>query len=182
MGVVGVSRRIEGDGSTVASAPVLHDARGYPDRVRWLGVIAVTLCLVLAWQGERHSDHDVIALALTGVALGRGIGLRRPLLALHLAGAVGLLLVAGFADRAGDIGVAQAAIVLAGVVAFWAPPAPAPGTAAERHRIRSLVNTTTGDPLAPFALRADKSYAFSPDGLAAVAYRVRFGVIAVAGD
>jgi lysylphosphatidylglycerol synthetase-like protein (DUF2156 family) len=45
-----------------------------------------------------------------------------------------------------------------------------------------MVDATTNDTLAPFALRSDKSYFFSADGEAAVAYRVRFGTAVVAGD
>jgi lysylphosphatidylglycerol synthetase-like protein (DUF2156 family) len=97
-------------------------------------------------------------------------------------GAITLLILAHFASTRGDSGFAQAAIVLAGVVALWPAPAPAPGTAAERQRIWSLVNRTANDCLAPFAMRRDKSYVFSPDGLAALAYRVRFGVAVASGD
>ena len=39
-----------------------------------------------------------------------------------------------------------------------------------------------GDPLAPFALRPEKSYAFSPDGAAVVGYRVRLGMAVAGGD
>jgi lysylphosphatidylglycerol synthetase-like protein (DUF2156 family) len=46
----------------------------------------------------------------------------------------------------------------------------------------TLVNATPNDTLAPFAMRRDKSYVFSPDGRAAVAYRVRFGVAVLSGD
>jgi lysylphosphatidylglycerol synthetase-like protein (DUF2156 family) len=38
------------------------------------------------------------------------------------------------------------------------------------------------NPLAPFALRPEKSYVFSPDGAAAVGYRVRVGCAVAAGD
>lgn len=41
---------------------------------------------------------------------------------------------------------------------------------------------TEGDPVAPFALRPDKSYVFTPDGAAAIAYRVRLGVAVASGD
>jgi lysylphosphatidylglycerol synthetase-like protein (DUF2156 family) len=52
----------------------------------------------------------------------------------------------------------------------------------ERDRVRHLVAISERDPLAPFALRPEKSYAFSPDGAAAVGYRVRVGVAVVGGD
>jgi lysylphosphatidylglycerol synthetase-like protein (DUF2156 family) len=53
---------------------------------------------------------------------------------------------------------------------------------AEFRRIRSLVALSDGDPLAPFALRPEKSYAFSADGRAAIGYRVRLGCAVAAGD
>jgi lysylphosphatidylglycerol synthetase-like protein (DUF2156 family) len=49
-------------------------------------------------------------------------------------------------------------------------------------RVRHLVAVSKGDPLAPFALRPEKSYAFAPDGLAAVGYRVRLGTAVASGD
>lgn len=50
------------------------------------------------------------------------------------------------------------------------------------REVRDLVAGTTGDPLAPFALRPDKSFAFAPDGSAAIGYRVRFGTAVASGD
>jgi lysylphosphatidylglycerol synthetase-like protein (DUF2156 family) len=53
----------------------------------------------------------------------------------------------------------------------------------EQHeRVRHLVAVSEGDPLAPFALRPEKSYAFAPDGRAAVGYRVRLGTAVASGD
>ena len=51
-----------------------------------------------------------------------------------------------------------------------------------RDRIRELVATSEADPVAPFALRPDKQYVFSPDGAAAVAYRVRLRTAVASGD
>jgi lysylphosphatidylglycerol synthetase-like protein (DUF2156 family) len=53
---------------------------------------------------------------------------------------------------------------------------------AERDRVRDLVAQSEGDPLAPFALRPEKSYAFAPDGAAAVGYRVKVGTAVASGD
>jgi lysylphosphatidylglycerol synthetase-like protein (DUF2156 family) len=58
----------------------------------------------------------------------------------------------------------------------------APATEADRRRVRDLVATSEGDPLAPFALRPEKSYAFAPDGAAAVGYQVRLGTAVASGD
>src|SRR5205085_6217099 len=52
----------------------------------------------------------------------------------------------------------------------------------ERERAHELVVRYGTDTLAPFALRADKSYFFSDDGSAFLAYRVASGVAIVAGD
>ena len=59
--------------------------------------------------------------------------------------------------------------------------APAAGEA-DFRRVRHLVAVSEGDPLAPFALRPEKLYAFSPDGRAAVGYRIRVGCAVAAGD
>jgi lysylphosphatidylglycerol synthetase-like protein (DUF2156 family) len=45
-----------------------------------------------------------------------------------------------------------------------------------------LVDATCGDPLAPFAMHSTKSYHFSADGSAAIAYRTRLGFAVVSGD
>jgi lysyl-tRNA synthetase, class II len=52
----------------------------------------------------------------------------------------------------------------------------------DRSLARSLVATWGADTLAPFALRTDKSYFFSDDRSALLAYRVVGGVAIVAGD
>jgi lysyl-tRNA synthetase, class II len=54
--------------------------------------------------------------------------------------------------------------------------------ARERERARALVQEWGDDTLAPFALRADKSYFFDDDASAFLAYRVVAGVAIVSGD
>lgn len=51
-----------------------------------------------------------------------------------------------------------------------------------RDRVRHLVAVSEGDPLAPFALRPEKSYVFSPDLRAAVGYRIKLRVAVASGD
>jgi lysyl-tRNA synthetase class 2 len=51
-----------------------------------------------------------------------------------------------------------------------------------RQRARAVVALWGADTLAPFVLRADKSYFFGPDGQSLVAYRVVNGVAVVSGD
>jgi lysyl-tRNA synthetase class 2 len=66
---------------------------------------------------------------------------------------------------------------------FRAPyPAPEPGTPTQRRAVRTMVDQTDSDSLAPFATRQDKSYVFSPDGRAAIGYRVVLGTAVVGGD
>jgi lysyl-tRNA synthetase class 2 len=52
----------------------------------------------------------------------------------------------------------------------------------EREQVHELVSRYGADTIAPFALRADKSYFFSEDRTAFLAYRVSGGVAIVAGD
>jgi lysylphosphatidylglycerol synthetase-like protein (DUF2156 family) len=61
-------------------------------------------------------------------------------------------------------------------------PAEPPADETTWRRVRDLVATSEGDPLAPFALRRDKQYVFSPDGEAAVGYRVRLRTAVASGD
>lgn len=174
--------RPERDASGAASTPRIRGLRAYPELSARLGAIVVALGVVVALLERRDANHTLLAVGLAAAALGRGIGLRRPVRLQNIVAAATLLVLAHFASHRGDHLFEQFAIVLAGVVALWAPPAPPPGTPAERRRIWGLVNMTADDCIAPFALRKDKSYVFSPDGLAAVAYRVRFGVAVASGD
>lgn len=63
-------------------------------------------------------------------------------------------------------------------------PAPAPPAGGERERAEAarLVDADDSDTLAPFILRTDKSYVFSPDRRAVIGYRVLFGVAAAGAD
>lgn len=60
--------------------------------------------------------------------------------------------------------------------------APEPPNDADWRLVRDLVATSEGDPLAPFSLRPEKQYVFSPDGESAISYRVKLGVAMVSGD
>ena len=61
-------------------------------------------------------------------------------------------------------------------------PAPRPAGRAQRAILRAMVSHPDSETLAPFALRYDKSYVFSRDGRAAVAYRVLAGMAVAGGD
>jgi lysyl-tRNA synthetase class 2 len=77
-------------------------------------------------------------------------------------------------------GLAGGAWVLAGWTAPWRHRVRQ--EALERAHARSLVAAWGEDTLAPFVLRADKSYFFAPDRRAFIAYRVVGGVAIVSGD
>jgi lysylphosphatidylglycerol synthetase-like protein (DUF2156 family) len=172
------------DRHALAGAPVprIRGLRAYPGLAGRLGALVVALGLIMALLERRDANHELLAVGLAAAALGRGIAMRRPVLISHLLAAVTLLVVGHFAATHGHSGFEQVAIVFAGLVALWPSPPPAPGSASDRRHVASLVNITTGDCVAPFAMRHDKSYVFSPDGLAAVAYRVRFGIAVASGD
>ncbi len=65
-------------------------------------------------------------------------------------------------------------------LAPWQGDSPEDGHA--RARARAIVREYGSDTLAPFVLRADKAYLFSPSGRSVVAYRVVAGVAVVSGD
>jgi lysylphosphatidylglycerol synthetase-like protein (DUF2156 family) len=73
-------------------------------------------------------------------------------------------------------------VAAAGAVAGLPRRPPPPADADDRRHVWALVDSTAGDTLAPFALRTDKAYVFSPDRQAAVAYRVRLGTAIASGD
>ena len=77
-------------------------------------------------------------------------------------------------------GLAAVAWVLAGWLAPWRHRVAQ--VEREREIARSLVRAWGADTLAPFVLRRDKSYFFSQDESAFVAYRVVGGVAIVSGD
>jgi lysyl-tRNA synthetase class 2 len=77
-------------------------------------------------------------------------------------------------------GLAAVAWVLAGWLAPWRHRVAQ--LERERENARSLVHTWGVDTLAPFVLRRDKSYFFSDDESAFVAFRVVGGVAIVSGD
>ena len=104
---------------------------------------------------------------------------------------VGLSLVHGRRHLSGDFAVwFPASVIILGLVAVvivlaaWLAPwryRLAHG-ARERELAHDLVTTYGEDTLAPFALRADKSYFFSESERAFLAYRVVGGVAIIAGD
>ncbi|HWC33427.1 MAG TPA: phosphatidylglycerol lysyltransferase domain-containing protein [Mycobacteriales bacterium] len=153
----------------------------YPELLSWAGIALAVVGVVIALHANHVRDHQQLAEGLALAVVGRGLALGRPIVIRHLLLAIGCLVLARFMAARGDDAIEQLAFVVAALCALWARPAP-PGTAAQRKRIVELVDATPNDALAPFAQRLDKSYLFSPDGQAAVAYKVRLGVAVASGD
>ncbi|EHB44965.1 hypothetical protein MycrhDRAFT_6642 [Mycolicibacterium rhodesiae JS60] len=144
---------------------------------RWAG--ALGLLIAASWLAVGRSPWSLTILAAVAL-IARGIFLGRPVTAAH-AIAAGMAVVAGFAahllafDVTGD-----ALIASSGLLLMWPTTArPEPG---QLPRVWALVNATSGDPVAPFAMQTLKSYFFSADGTAAIAYRTRLGYAVVSGD
>ncbi len=148
---------------------------------RAMGVrILVILAFAIAIYGWHHNHHLGLVVGLLIAA--RAVWLGRPLTIGRFL-ASGMLLFIGFAAAySGHQSITAEAEIAAGAVVGLPRRAPGPANDAERMRVRALVDATSGDTLAPFALRTDKSYAFAPDRSAALAYKVRFGTAVASGD
>jgi lysylphosphatidylglycerol synthetase-like protein (DUF2156 family) len=160
--------------------------------------VAYWATLALAGCGVLAAGRGVFALLLVaaGVALASRHAAfpavpRAARVRLAAVWSVGVLVVGGLFDvsagwhggsrvDAGTLVLLAASVALVLLLAPAPPPVPADGWA--RARVRELVARPAADTLAPFALRHDKSYVFSPDGRAAVGYRVLLGVAVVGGD
>ena len=158
---------------------------------RWIGalglLIAASWLVTLLARSHHHANWHAdgrLAWSLTILAavtlIARGIFLGRPVTAAH-AGAAALAVLAGFGAHilAFDV-VGNVLIASSGLALMWRTtmrPQPA-----ELLRVWALVNATGRDPVAPFAMLAHKSYHFTPDGAAAIAYRTRLGYAVVSGD
>lgn len=158
---------------------------------RWISALALlsAACwlITLVARDHRHPDWEPagrLAWSLTVLAavalIARGIFLGRPVTAKHAIAAV-LMLFAGIAahvlsfDLFGDMLIAGTGLAL-----MWSTSArPQPE---DLPKVWALINATAGDPLAPFAMQVNKSYYFSGDGKAALAYRTRMGFAVVSGD
>ena len=158
---------------------------------RWIGALALFsaagwLVVVLArhhhnpaWQ---YADRLGWSLAILGAVafIARGIFLGRPVTVTHAATAA-FFVVAGLGahvlsfDLLGNL-----LIVSSGLVLMW--PTSSRPRREDLARIWSLIDATSDDPLAPFAMQTGKCYHFTADGSAALAYRTRMGFAVVGGD
>ncbi len=158
---------------------------------RWIGALAL-LCaagwlIVILARHHHHPDWhyaDRLGWSLTVLAavawIARGIFLGRPVTAMH-ATAAALFVLAGLGlhvlsfDLLGDLVIASSGMVL-----MWPTSShPQPG---DLPRAWKLIDATSADPLAPFAMQTGKSYHFTAGGTAALAYRTRMGFAVVGGD
>lgn len=149
---------------------------------------AVLLLCVLGWVTVLATREDLgdgrrwwsLALLAAVALIARGIFLGRPVTTGHAwaaAGAVAAGLGAHFLSFA-PLG--NLLVVGSGLALMWPTTVrPQPELLA---RVWALVDDTRGDPLAPFAMHSSKSYHFSADGTAAIAYRARLGFAVVSGD
>jgi lysylphosphatidylglycerol synthetase-like protein (DUF2156 family) len=158
---------------------------------RWIGALALLsvfcwLILLLARDHHHANWHAAGRLAwslaiLAAVALiARGIFLGRPVTAAHATAAM-MVVFAGLGahvlsfDFLGNVLIAGAGLALMWPTAARPQPIFLP-------RVWALVNDTVNDSVAPFAMQSLKSYHFSIDGTAAIAYRTRIGFAVVSGD
>jgi len=158
---------------------------------RWIGALALFsaagwLVVVLArhhhnpaWQ---YADRLGWSLAILGAVafIARGIFLGRPVTVTHAATAA-FFVVAGLGahvlsfDLLGNLLIAGSGLLL-----MW--PTSSRPRREDLSRIWSLIDATSDDPLAPFAMQTGKCYHFTADGSAALAYRTRMGFAVVGGD
>jgi lysylphosphatidylglycerol synthetase-like protein (DUF2156 family) len=131
------------------------------------------------WHATGRLEWSLTVLAAVAF-VARGIFLGRPVTVRH-ATAAAIVLFAGIAahvlsfDLLGDVLIAGSGLAL-----MW--PTSARRQPGDLSRVWALINATSGDPLAPFAMQAGKCYLFSADGTAALAYRTRIGYAVVSGD
>jgi lysylphosphatidylglycerol synthetase-like protein (DUF2156 family) len=146
----------------------------------WLVVIVARHHHNPGWH--YYADRLGWSLAILGalVFIARGIFLGRPVTAMH-AGASAFFVLAGLGahvlafDLFGNLLIAGSGLVL-----MW--PTSSHPRAADLPRIWALIDATSDDPLAPFAMQTGKCYHFTADGTAALAYRTRLGFAVVGGD
>jgi lysylphosphatidylglycerol synthetase-like protein (DUF2156 family) len=155
---------------------------GLDERREPVAIVVALLATFVAFTGLRSPTHTGVAVAIGMLLLARAVAIGRPLLRSHLIASVVLLLAARVVDSQHHQTAAWIGVVAAGVVIGLPRRGPAPADSDDRRHVWALVDRSAGDTLAPFALRTDKSYVFTEDRAAAVAYRVRFGTAIASGD
>ncbi|HXS86975.1 MAG TPA: phosphatidylglycerol lysyltransferase domain-containing protein [Mycobacterium sp.] len=158
---------------------------------RWSGVI-VLLCAMCwpiviivhahvqaGWYAPGRLEWSVTVLAAVAFIV-RGLFLGRPVTVRHAA-AASLVLMVGIVARLLSFDLLGGALIAgSGWVLMW--PIAARRQPGDLSRVWELINSTDGDPLAPFMMQAGKCFMFSADARAALAYRTRIGYAVVSGD
>jgi lysylphosphatidylglycerol synthetase-like protein (DUF2156 family) len=155
---------------------------GIAERRAQVALALAGVAAVAAYRGLHEGTHEFAAVGLALLLLARAVALGRPIVGRHLLWSVAFLVLGHTADAGQHLVLSWTAVAAAGVVAGLPRRPPAPATDDQRRHVWALVDATSGDTLAPFALRSDKAYVFSPDRLAAVPYRVRLGTAVASGD
>jgi lysyl-tRNA synthetase class 2 len=159
----------------MAGTAVSHLAKGLD--VEEAAASVAVLCALLAYRRRFTAEgcpRSLQPLLFTLVAATAVVGV----LAASSTGALALR------DRVTDAGAILAGTLLFGSLYLWLRPLAAHlhESAFARSDAERIVAETGCDTLAFFALRADKSYFFSPSGRSFLAYRVVNGVALVSGD
>jgi lysylphosphatidylglycerol synthetase-like protein (DUF2156 family) len=156
-----------------------------PSRTRWVAaaiVLLLLLSLLLLGSGVDDRGLRFVVLGTVGLVLVRVLAKDDRVLPWQLGAAEGFLMGAGVAALT-DHATLAGWVAAAGALAVVSPASPPHPTDVEgREQVWGLVDETPEDSLAAFALRSDKAHVFSPDGRAAVAYRVKLGTAVVGGD
>jgi lysylphosphatidylglycerol synthetase-like protein (DUF2156 family) len=169
--------------STGAVATMLARlSAGLDERREPVAIVVALLATVFAVAGLRSTTHTGVAVAVGMLLAARAVAMGRPMLRSHVVASVVLVFAARVVDGQHHQTAAWVAVVAAGVVIGLPRRAPGAADADDRRHVWALVDRSAGDTLAPFALRTDKNYVFTPDRAAAIAYRVRFGTAIASGD
>lgn len=168
--------------STGLAAALERVSNELDERRTPLAVAISAIALLMAYRGLHEPTHNFAAVGVALLLVARAVALGRVFLGRHLAASVVLLVAARAADSGEHVLVSWTAVAAAGAVAGLPRRPPPPADAGDRRHVWALVDATSGDTLAPFVLRTDKAYVFSPDRRAAVAYRVRLGTAIASGD
>ncbi|WP_245839878.1 bifunctional lysylphosphatidylglycerol flippase/synthetase MprF [Mycobacterium aquaticum] len=143
-------------------------------------VVIFTARYGLAHASLEGASVETAAAAVAVTIVGHGLALGRPVTRLHGALAAAAVLLAILAGDHGEADVFAALVLAAGLLLML--PCRSRAEPEELPQVHRLVDRTHDDPLAPFAMAANKSYVFSADASAGLAYRALGGLAVVSGD
>jgi lysylphosphatidylglycerol synthetase-like protein (DUF2156 family) len=147
--------------------------------------VGAATVVVTAWYGLVHvslegTSVEVVAAAVAVTTVGRAMLQGRPVTRLHATLASAAVMLAVVAGDHGDSDVFATMILTAGLLLV--APSRSRAEPEALPQVHRLVDCTHDDPLAPFAMAANKSYVFSADATAGLAYRALGGLAVVSGD